>query len=179
VTDEALMVAYVQGDAGAFDALFTRLAPRLHCFFRRSFRDVSVADDLLQVTFMKIHRARDQYRPELRVAPWMFTVAARVRLDELRRRRRLPEDSDEEAVARAEDPAEPFSADASDRAEAVRAALEALPESQRAVIHLHRYEGLTFAEIAAAFGTTEGAIKLRAFRGYERLRECLRELVQP
>jgi RNA polymerase sigma-70 factor (ECF subfamily) len=109
----------------------------------------------------------------------MFTVAARVRLDELRRRRRLPEDSDEEAVARAEDPAEPFSADASDRAEAVRAALEALPESQRAVIHLHRYEGLTFAEIAKAFGTTEGAVKLRAFRGYERLRESLQALVQP
>jgi len=57
-----------------------------------------VADDLLQVTFMKVHRARAQYRPELKLMPWLFAVAARVRLDELRRRLRLPEDADEDAL---------------------------------------------------------------------------------
>jgi len=61
-------------------------------------------------------------------------------------------------------------------AEAVRRALDALPESQRTVIHLHRYEGLTFAEIAQVLGTTPGAVKLRAFRGYETLRITLQEL---
>jgi RNA polymerase sigma-70 factor (ECF subfamily) len=136
-----------------------------------------VADDLLQVTFMKIHRARHQYRPGLKLAPWLFAVAARVRLDELRRRLRLPEDADEEAVARAEaesaadPPLDP------DLRRAVRAALEALPESQRTVIHLHRYEGLSFAEIAEVLGTTPGAVKLRAFRGYEVLRERLKGLL--
>src|SRR5919202_5239705 len=99
-TDEELMSAYVAGDARAFEQLFSRLAPRVHAFFLRSFRDEGVADDLLQVTFMKIHRARHQYRPGLKLAPWLFAVAGRVRLDELRRRRRLPEDTDEDAVAR-------------------------------------------------------------------------------
>src|SRR4051812_11608732 len=136
-------------------------------------REAAVADDLLQVTFMKVHRARDQYRKDLRVAPWVFTIAARVRLDELRRRRRLPEDADEEALARAaETSPEPPPAER-DLRDAVRAALERLPESQRTVIHLHRYEGMTFAEIGAVLGTTAGAVKLRAFRGYERLREEL------
>lgn len=179
-TDEELMAAYVSGDARAFEQLFARLAPRVHGFFLRSFREAAMADDLLQVTFMKIHRARERYRPDLRVAPWIFAVAARVRLDELRRRRRLPEDADEEALARADEAAAVEAADppgASDRRDAVRAALERLPESQRAVIHLHRYEGMTFAEIAQVLGTTVGAIKLRAFRGYEKLREELKEVL--
>ena len=42
--------------------------------------------------------------------------------------------------------------------------------------HLHRYERMTFAEIAAALGTTEGAVKLRAFRAYQRLRVLLAPL---
>src|SRR5439155_19951011 len=104
-TDEELMSAYVAGDARAFERLFARLAPRVHGFFLRSFRDASVADDLLQVTFMKVHRAREQYRADLKIAPWLFAVAARVRLDELRRRLRLPEDADEEALARADEKA--------------------------------------------------------------------------
>jgi len=171
------MVAYLAGDRRAFERLFARLAPRVHGFFLRSFREAAVADDLLQVTFMKIHRARDTYRRDLRVSPWVFAVAARVRLDEMRRRRRLPEDADEEALARADEAAAVEAAgppDASDVREAVRAALEQLPESQRVVIHLHRYEGMTFAEIAQVLGTTAGAVKLRAFRGYEKLREELK-----
>jgi RNA polymerase sigma-70 factor (ECF subfamily) len=176
-TDEELMLAYLAGDGRAFERLFARLAPRVHGFFLRSFREAAVADDLLQVTFMKIHRARDTYRRDLRVSPWVFAVAARVRLDEMRRRRRLPEDADEEALARADEAAAVEAAgpsDASDVREAVRAALEKLPESQRVVIHLHRYEGMTFVEIAQVLGTTASAVKLRAFRGYEKLREDLK-----
>jgi RNA polymerase sigma-70 factor (ECF subfamily) len=171
------MAAYVAGDARAFEQLFARLAPRVHGFFLRSFREEAVADDLLQVTFMKVHRAREQYRKDLKVAPWVFAVAARVRLDELRRRRRMPEDADEEALARAEEaaPEEPPDKNVQN---AVRAALDRLPESQRTVIHLHRYEGMTFAEIAQVLGTTPGAVKLRAFRGYERLRKELEEVLR-
>ncbi|MGE5047785.1 MAG: RNA polymerase sigma factor, partial [Deltaproteobacteria bacterium] len=74
------MSAWVAGDARAFERLFARLAPRVHGFFLRSFRDPGVADDLLQVTFMKVHRARSQYRKDLSLAPWLFAIAARVRL---------------------------------------------------------------------------------------------------
>jgi RNA polymerase sigma-70 factor (ECF subfamily) len=176
-TDEELMSAYVAGDSRAFEDLFARLAPRVHGFFLRSFRNEAVADDLLQVTFMKVHRGRDQYRPELKLAPWLFAVAARVRVDELRRRLRLPEDAGEDAIALADEQAPREPPHATDLKDAVRAALEALPESQRTVIHLHRYEGMTFVEIARVLGTTAGAVKLRAFRGYETLREQLKELL--
>lgn len=176
-TDEELMSAYTAGDARAFETLFARLAPRVHGFFLRSFRDEGVADDLMQVTFMKVHRARAQFRPELKLLPWLFAVAARVRLDELRRRLRLPEDAGEEAIALADEQAVRDPPPDADVKDVVRAALAALPESQRAVIHLHRYEGMTFAEIAKVLGTTPGAVKLRAFRGYETLRRQLKDLL--
>ena len=174
------MAAYVAGDRRAFEKLFERLAPRLHGFFRRSFRVEATADDLLQITFLKLHRARDTYKPEMRVAPWAFAIAARVRLDEYRKRKRLAEDGDEEALVRAEEAlaAEPRddSAIDGDTADAVRRAVDSLPESQRVVIHLNRFEGMTFAEIARVLGTTEGAVKLRAFRAYGALRQRLATL---
>src|SRR5436853_571647 len=64
-----------------------------------------------------------------------------------------------------------------DLQESVRQAIARLPESQRMVVHLHRYEGMTFPEIAQVLSTTEGAVKLRAFRAYETLRESLKDLV--
>jgi RNA polymerase sigma factor (sigma-70 family) len=173
------MSAYVAGNSRAFEQLFVRLAPRVHGFFLRSFRSESVADDLLQDTFMKVHRAREQFDGRQRFAPWLFAVAARVRLDELRKRLRLPEDADEEALARADEQAPRDPPPDTDLQDAVRAALARLPESQRAVIHLHRYEGMTFPEIAQALGTTAGAIKLRAFRGYETLRKELQGVLSP
>jgi RNA polymerase sigma-70 factor (ECF subfamily) len=55
----------------------------------------------------------------------------------------------------------------------VQRALAQLPESWRTVVVMHRFEELPFAEIAEALGTTEGAVKVRAHRGYARLRELL------
>ena len=180
------MAAYIDGDPSAFDRLFALLAPRLHAFFMRSFRSDAVADDLIQTTFLKLHRARGDYRRGERVRPWIFAIAARVRLDEYRRRRRLSEDFDEEAQARGEGAAggapaaelPEAEAEASEISAHVQAALAALPESQRTIVHLHRFEGLTFREIAAALGTTEGAVKLRAFRAYGRLRKQLGPIVE-
>jgi RNA polymerase sigma-70 factor, ECF subfamily len=171
------MIAYVSGERRAFEQLFARLGPRLHRFFRRSFSSEATADDLLQQTFLKLHKARVTYKPDLRVAPWAFAIAARVRLDEFRRRKRLAEDGDEEALARADEtqaaaaPAD-TTVDA-DTAQAVRRAVDALPESQRVVIQLNRFENMTFGEIARVLGTTEGAVKLRAFRAYATLRQSL------
>ena len=173
------MVAYVAGDSRAFDKLFAMLAPRVHGFFLRSFGDRAVADDLLQITFFKLHRARADYRPELPLRPWVFAIAARVRLDELRKRYRVNEDTGEEALdAAIEAQAQKQTEESAntDVIEQVRAALGRLPESQRVIVNLHRYEGMTFPEIAKVLGTTEGAVKLRAFRAYEKLRKELAHL---
>jgi RNA polymerase sigma-70 factor (ECF subfamily) len=175
MTEEALMARYCAGDARAFEQLYARLGPKLYGFFMRAFNDPAVAEDLLQTTLLKMHRSRGEFRPEASVRPWVFAIAARVRVDEHRRRRHITEPLDEDALARFDggDKEGEDALDAGNGLRALREALAALPESQRVVIHLHRLEGMTFPQIARVLGSTEGAVKLRAFRGYARLRRAL------
>lgn len=179
-SEEALMEAYVAGDAGAFQRLFRMLAPSLHGFFARTAGDGAAADDLLQTTFLKLHGARASWRRGERLRPWVFTIAARVRVDWLRShgRRAEEEELDGETLTDPDAPGDPGQAvETRQRAERVRAAMDRLPEPQRVVLHLHRFEGMGFAEIGKVLGITEGAAKLRAFRAYAQLRELLADLV--
>jgi len=180
-SEEALMAAYAAGDRSAFDGLFALVAPRVIGFFLRSFSERPVAEDLMQQTFLRLHRIRHLYEVGRPFRPWLFTLAARLRLDELRRRKRWPRplteeewasvsesSADEHPSAKAEE-----AALSANRAALVQAALAALPESQRGIVHLNRFEGLTYKQIAETLGTSEGAIKLRAFRAYAQLRKKL------
>src|SRR5262252_2557589 len=147
------MAQYAAGDQVAFQRLFALLAPRIRAFFLRSFsEDATVAEDLTQTTFLKLHRARASYRPELPLKSWVFTIAASVRRDELRRRYRLPPHVDEAEIEKSEAdparlPADPAGGPDAPRADAVREAVMRLPESQRVVLHLHCYEEMTFDQI--------------------------------
>jgi RNA polymerase sigma factor (sigma-70 family) len=180
--EQALMAAYAAGDERAFPPLFRALAPRLLAFFRRSVSDAALCEDLLQVTFVRLHAARERYRPGAPLRPWLFTIAARVRIDELRRRHRRPRtagDDELDQLAAEPDPQQGgLGIDQQARVHSVRDALDALPPSHRMVIHLHRFEGLSFAEIGAVLGISAGAARIRAFRAYAILRERLRPLVQ-
>ncbi len=181
IDEESLMLGYISGDRGAFQRLFNRLAPKVYGFFMRSFGDAAVADELLQTTFLNVHRFRATYRTGMPVRPWLFTIAANVRQDELRRRYRSKEDYDEAALAHADRSRSVEAArqgEESERAERVRAALEKLPEAQRTIVHLHRYEGLTFPQIGEMLGITALAVRARAFRAYEQLRKELGDLVE-
>jgi RNA polymerase sigma factor (sigma-70 family) len=174
--EQALMTAYAQGDSSAFEALFRALAPRLMGFFRRSGLSQEVSEDLLQATFVRVHQARERYRAGAPVRPWLFTIAARVRLDHLRKQRRSPAASDADVDA-LQDTTEPVSPEQERRAHHVRDALEELPPGLRIVIHLHRFEELSFPEIGQVLGIQAGAARVRAFRAYKMLRERLRPLL--
>ncbi|BDG10787.1 RNA polymerase sigma factor [Anaeromyxobacter paludicola] len=173
------MEAYVEGDVEAFERLFRSLGPSIHAFFVRSMGRGTVAEDLLQTTFLKIHAARGRWRRGEAVRPWAFTIAARVRVDWLRRHGRAEAELDEE-VASARDPREdPADAAATqERSARVREALDALPEPQRVLVHLHRFEGMSFAQIGGVLGISEGAARVRAFRAYAALRKLLAYLVE-
>jgi RNA polymerase sigma-70 factor, ECF subfamily len=179
VSEEALMQAYVEGDVDAFQRLFESLAPSLHAFFMRSVRDASVAQDLMQTTFLKLHGARRLWKREERLRPWVFAIAAHARVDWFRSQGRVAAETLDEEGLSAPDPSSDPSAGLRDRerSERVHAALESLTEPQRVVVHLHRFEGLGFAEIGKVLGISEGAAKLRAFRAYAELRRQLGDLI--
>src|SRR5262245_27229101 len=142
-SDEELMLAYAQrGDQAAFRELFQRYAPILIRLLTRQLGRHADAQDLVQQTFLQLHRARRDFRSDLRLRPWIMTIALNLARDLLRRRGRRPETEIDEAVLAA--PAETPAPDSSDVALRVRKALAALPMDQREVIELHWFEQLPF-----------------------------------
>jgi RNA polymerase sigma factor (sigma-70 family) len=174
--EQALMSAYAAGDASALEPLFRALAPRLMGFYKRAGLSHEQSEDLVQATFVRLHQSRDRYREGAPLRPWLFTIAARVRLDYLRKQRRSPTASDTD-VDTLQDPVEFAPPELEQRVNTVRDALDALPPGLRVVVHLHRFEELSFSEIGAVLNINEGAARVRAFRAYKMLRERLRPLV--
>ena len=166
------MAAYIAGDSRAFREIFQRFAPMLQSMARRRVGTGGDADDLVQQAFLQLHRARHDFRPGTRLRPWLVTIAMNLTRDVLRRRGRRPEAPID--PERMEAPISAgHSAESADEARHVRAALTELPEDQREVIELFWLSGLAYAEIAQIVGASEGAVRVRAHRGYVRLRALL------
>lgn len=179
------MERYCDGDADAFEELYGVVAPRLHAYLVCLASDRAMADDLLQLTFMKLHRARGAYVRGADPMPWLYTIAHRTFLDEVRRRERERQRLEADAGERPEPRAELDGKDDFERpmpelepavVQAVHAALARLPASQRQAVELTKLQGKSVAEAAVIAGTTPGAIKLRAHRGYAALRRMLQAL---
>lgn len=166
------MKAYCDGDGRALRELFRRHAPSLTRTMAMHLGSIGDAQDVVQATFLNLHRARFDFRPESRLRPWLYTIAYNLMRDHYRYRARRPEDLTEPARYDASSSTE-RGPDAGLLDEGVRRALARLPENQRDVIVLHWYEGLSFAEIAEIVGAGRSAVKVRAHRGYTRLRELL------
>jgi RNA polymerase sigma-70 factor (ECF subfamily) len=162
------MERFVQGEEAAFSELFARHASRLQGALRRMVGPA--ADDVLQTTFLSIVRARGRYQRGAPFRPWLYTVAVNAARDHLRRHHREEPHTTDTLPETAAEPAPLPDPGLSRR---VEAALALLPESQREAIVLHRFEGFSFREIAELLGVTETAVKVRAHRGYERLRVLL------
>ena len=172
-TDEQLMLRHAQGDdPQAFQELFRRHAKRLHGFFLRSTGEDAIAHDLVQQTFLHVHRARADFRADSHFRGWLYTIATNVRRELFRRRARKPE-APLDALGHREPSVDADATTVTQRT--VRRALQELPEAQREVVVLHWYAGWSFPEIAQMVGSTHAAVKVRAHRGYERLRALLGE----
>lgn len=172
--DEALMRRYCCGEDAAFRQLFARHAGRVYGYLHQCTGSRSLAEDLSQQTWLHVHRGRDSFQGGGRFVPWLYAIAANLRRDGVRRDRRRPEDLTASGGV-PDHPVELLPPEQEERATAVRAALLEIAEEYREVIVLHRWHDLSFAEIAVALGTTEGAVKLRAHRGYLKLRALLAE----
>lgn len=174
------MAKYCDGDASAFRELYAAVAPRLLGYLTKLARTRAAADDLLQQTFLKVHRARGAYIRGADPLPWIYAIAHRTFLDAVRAQQRAvvrPAESDElpeQAATLAGTPTattdDPL--DAEELAGAM-AALAKLPDQQREAVILVKLEGKSIAEAAAIAGTSPGAMKVRAHRGYEALRAAL------
>jgi RNA polymerase sigma factor (sigma-70 family) len=166
-TDEELMDRYLAGDREAFRELFRRYAPVVLRLVRRNV-PTEEAHDLVQQTFLHLHRGRKDFRRGARLRPWLCTIAINVRRQYFRSMR------NRESVAPTPDVAANVAVpQPSDVVGKVRAALAELSSDQQEVIVLHWVEGLSFREVAEVVGASLSAVKVRAHRGYEVMRASL------
>ncbi len=164
-----LMKRYQRADPQATAELISTLSPRLFRFFLAQLGSRSEAEDLLQKTWLRIHRVRHTYRTDLPVVPWIFAVARNVRVDSYRKRGRIRHyenivDTDKlsaqtEATCGEQIQSFPF-----------KELVAGLSESQQEVITMLKVNGLSLEEVARATSSTVGAVKQRAHRAYEKLR---------
>src|SRR5262245_16402823 len=180
---DAAMERYAAGDDASFEALYDALAGRLYAYLRRHVPDPHACDDLLQETFLRMHKARGTFVTGAAVLPWAFAIARRLVVDRVRHDRRSPrgvDDLDPVPVTPAgpgEHPEQLFQA--RETARRLAGALARLPDSQRTAFELLKQDGLTLAEAAEFLGVTVTAVKLRAHRAYESLRAVLGEEMVP
>ena len=144
--------------------------PRLRRYARALVGDRGLADDLVQDTLERAWAQAHRWQPGTNLRGWLLAIMHNLRVDALRRSRFDADPIDDEAVA-----AVPTRATQDDRLElaGLAAALEQVPETQRAVLLLVGLEEMTYAEIAATLDVPIGTVMSRLARGRERLRAVL------
>ncbi len=163
------MSRYQQADEPAAAALIDRLTPLLRRYFLLQLSNREHADDLVQDTWMRLHRARHTYRPGEPLLPWLLAIARYAGLDHYRKTSRR--DSHERQVDVLPEPAKSSSAQAD--VPDIDAMLSVLPEQQREVIVMLKITGMSIEEVARATSSSPGSVKQKAHRAYRKLREVL------
>lgn len=170
-TPERWMDAYVAGDLHAFEQLYRAISPKLFGYLLRLTRDRAQAEDLVQITFSKVHRARSSYMSGAPLLPWLLAIARRSFFDDRRKAKVRPYDlSHDGTLPEPEKNERPVE---NDMSEALEQALSKLPAAYAEAIQLTKITGLSLAEASEVLGASKTAVKLRVHRGYVLLRQEL------
>lgn len=187
-SDVMLVERAVAGDQRAFELLVIKYQRRIQRLISRMVRDVDLVEDIAQETFIRAYRALPQFRGDAQFYTWLYRIAVNTAKKFLLDFKRDPtvsqssfkqdEDGDETSWAGTE----PTSSEtpesvlaAKEVAEAVNAALEALPHDLRQALTLREIEGLNYEDISEVMNCPIGTVRSRIFRA----REAISAKVKP
>jgi RNA polymerase sigma-70 factor (ECF subfamily) len=187
--DICLMLQVQSDEPGAFEQLIACYQHRVVALMTHLLGNPDEADDLAQEVFLRVYRARKQYRPCSRFSTWLFTIAnnqARNILRARQRKRVVPLDAPD-AGSLSERPVAQLLPDPdigpmqrvqrAELGERIRAALDTLNERQRTAVVLNKFEELSYAETAEVMGLTIPAVKSLLSRARVHLRAALSDYV--
>ncbi|MDQ6801913.1 MAG: RNA polymerase sigma factor [Acidobacteriota bacterium] len=166
--DLRLARACVSGDTGVFEEIYRQHGDRMKSIAYNHLGNVSDAEDAVQETFLKVHRAASTYNGESAFGTWLYRVLINTCYDALRRRQRRIQEAPIDDVITTERATN--SVDDAKRM-TLRKMLNALPEQRRSVFLLFEVEGLSHAEIAETLNITEGNSKWILFATKKQLQE--------
>ena len=192
VSDEKLIAESRTGNQGAFNSLVGRYEKELYGYLRRYVGDATVAEDVFQNTFLKVYEKLDQYEQGRPFRPWLYTIATHQAVDTLRRQNRRKAvsldrhgssglESDQSSladllVARDESPQDAMSRE--EQKQALRQAVEELPELYREVLLLAYYQEMKYKDIAEVLGVPLGTVKSRLHAAVNRLMGKLKDATE-
>lgn len=181
LSDEILVTQVARGNSDALEALYDRYAATVLGVCLKVVGDPTLAEDALQETFWRVWKGAGTYQPERGTfTSWLFRIARNLAIDAYRRRNARPQafHTDEGSDPILEEMPDP-DVNVAEQAQSllkhqqVRNALASLPRSQRQVIEMAYFYGMTRQEIAEATGEALGTIHTRARLALQKLREEL------
>jgi len=174
------MEQYVDGDVVAYEKLYGLIKSPIRSGLRRWLKLNDQVEDAFQVTLLKLHANRERYRKNAPVIPWVLTIARNVALDQVRSKGHKVKLLEPQSVAEIRDaqisPQDWNADEQKELIQAVRAAVDELPETYREVVRLHKLEDRTMDEIAEILEIKKGTVRVRAHRGYKELAKRLTSL---
>lgn len=180
--DSDLIQLCLAGHRDAFDSLVTRHYRAIYNMVYRMLGNSEDAADLTQEAFVRIYTRLDTFQLDRSFLAWARTVASNLCIDHLRRRRTPPVSLDERLESGQQhadfgpgvSPEEQL--EMAEDSRRVLAAVQQLPEKQRAVLVLRHIEGLKLEEIAETLRMPLGTVKTMLFRGREAVRKMVGDL---
>jgi RNA polymerase sigma-70 factor (ECF subfamily) len=183
------MLEFQNGNTASFENLMRKYYKRVFNFLYRMLNDRESAEDLTQEVFLRVYKAAPSYKPQSKFQTWVYTIAKNLAFNELRRRKRpmisldagvrsakgdeMPRQlADEKSVNALEELLQ------EEMAAAVRHAIEQLPQNQRTVVILYRYDKVSYEQISRTMGMSVSAIKSLLSRARENLRKNLAGFVK-
>ena len=179
------MLRVREGDDTSFALLLERYRTPLIGFLCRMVQNQAVAEELAQEVFLRVYRNRASYEASAKFTTWFYRIATHLALNWIRdnkKKIRNHDSLDQETADGMERQVADGSRSIEDelvrqtRFREIRAAVEALPDKQRAAVLMHKYQGLGYQQIAQALECSESALKSILFRAYQTLRGRLAHL---
>ena len=185
MVDEDLMELFQSGTVEAYDILVDRYSERLMHYLFGFLADHKRCEDLLQETFLRVHRNRHSYQRIAKFSTWLYTIAGNLARSEYRKQKRRHIYSIQ-SVSRENDeyemplPDETFLPDKHTESalqdQYIQDALNVIPPNFREVVILRDIQQLAYDEIAQITGLPMGTVKSRINRGRSKLQHLLREV---
>ncbi|MFZ4721963.1 MAG: RNA polymerase sigma factor [Phycisphaerales bacterium] len=162
------------GDPEAWRTVVDRFSPRVFAFLRSYTRDPELAEEVVQSVFCTVARKLADYEEQGRFDAWLFRIALNRLRDEMRRRKKHARPMDADVLADVGPAARAEVRAGREEIEALRAAMEELPEQDRLVIDLRHHGGMGFQQMADLLKEPLGTLLARHHRALRKLREMLR-----
>lgn len=169
LSDEELMIRYQAGGEAAFEEIYARYGKKIYGFLMRRLGQPDDCAELFQETFLRLHRGRSSYKPEMPFKTWLYTIANNLVRDSLRIKMRSRPARATEGIENSLERAIP---DGKYKLQSFKEAFASLTDDQREAIVLSRFEGLKYEEISRVTGRSTEAVNQLIQRALRHVREC-------